>query len=605
LENESRQQQQTKTKTKIHHYRRIFTYKVTHHRQPSVRMVKRVASKEHFKVIASNGEEELSAPLLRSDSETEFGQQVSSASRMEISSGSDPMFYADPIDSNGAARVVNSLLQIRTVADALPTVFQAILTSGKMSAMVFLGSYLFFVALWFPVYLFSFISSEMGIYALSIGMVFLVGRSIIRLIAFPGSTNRVSSEMEKEFSKYSTRILVSSSTSIIDLAQAILSASNRGDNNSSNPGYSYYEIPQLWKRAKSYRDRVIAVYAEVLQYIYNDRNSGLASPLPSDLTKYENNQLSGDIGDLSGLTVSSFCAFWILDSPNCAYAVLLLYLQLEARSDGKILLDHLSRVLSDMDRLEEQAKGILESTTGQSQPPSNSVLMVANSLVITASDLRNFTESLGPSLGKPNGFPSDSEEESLSVDAVRRRFEEQNSSLMDSINSGVASILPMLDPPLHTSIFGFDVQRGCMLARYYGARQLWVQRPGGGMIDALHIPAKSCGPHNQRNPKAVMYCNPNAGLIEVATGMSLAGGNIASDSEGVVNDNCWTDFYTNLGFDVYLFNYAGFGRSYGSGCCGLGKTGGEEPYIEGVYGRIKRIIHGTFFSFQVCTQHVP
>ena len=85
--------------------------------------------------------------------------------------------------------------------------------------------------------------------------------------------------------------------------------------------------------------------------------------------------------------------------------------------------------------------------------------------------------------------------------------------------------------------------------------------------------------------------------------MSLAGGNVTADTDGAVNDKCWTDFYSNLGFDVYLYNYAGFGRSYGSGYFGFGKTGGEEPYVEGVYGRMKRIIHGTFFSFGVCTLH--
>mmetsp|Transcript_7486 Transcript_7486/g.11824 ORF Transcript_7486/g.11824 Transcript_7486/m.11824 type:complete len:611 (+) Transcript_7486:3-1835(+) len=179
---------------------------------------------------------------------------------------------------------------------------------------------------------------------------------------------------------------------------------------------------------------------------------------------------------------------------------------------------------------------------------------------------------------------------------------------MDSVKAGIASILPMLDPPLHTSIFGFDVQRGCVLSRYRGARQLWVQRPGGGMIDCLHIPSKASpliegsapdvGVQNPRNKKAVLYCNPNAGLIEVATGMSLAGGNVASETEGVVNDNCWADFYTNQGFDVYLFNYAGFGRSYGAGFCGAGRRGGEERYIQGAFGRIKRILHGTFCSFQ-------
>lgn len=274
---------------------------------------------------------------------------------------------------------------------------------------------------------------------------------------------------------------------------------------------------------------------------------------------------------------------------------------MEARADGKVLLEKLRKVLDELDKLEKHAKPILESAAGKPQHLSSSAKVVASSLSIVTSDLRDFVESLKPPSAGNNGGGNGEEDEELTVDAVRRRFEEQNGSVLDAVKSGAASILPMLDPPLHKSIFGFDLQRGCMLSRYRGARQLWVQRPGGGMLDVLHIPAKSNGQSATRNIKAVLYCNPNAGLIEVATGMSLAGGNVASDTEGVVNDNCWADFYTNLGFDVYLFNYAGFGRSYGAGYCGMGKRGGEEPYIQGIYGRVKRIIHGTFFSFQVCT----
>jgi pimeloyl-ACP methyl ester carboxylesterase len=73
---------------------------------------------------------------------------------------------------------------------------------------------------------------------------------------------------------------------------------------------------------------------------------------------------------------------------------------------------------------------------------------------------------------------------------------------------------------------------------------------------------------------------------------------VASDAEGIVNDNCWTDFYTNLGFDVFLFNYAGFGRSYGTASCGMLRRGGDEAYHPGLSGRLRRICHGTFFSFQ-------
>ena len=250
-----------------------------------------------------------------------------------------------------------------------------------------------------------------------------------------------------------------------------------------------------------------------------------------------------------------------------------------------------------MDRLEAQAKPLLENTTGKVQQINPSVKMTANSVGIVAGELRDFVESL-KLVAAGAGSDSDDEEGDLSTDNVRRRFEEQSGTFMDSVRTGLSSILPMLDPPLHTSIFGFDVQRGCMLSRYRGARQLWVQRDDSGMIDLVHIPAKSTGNVAvERNSKAVLYCNPNAGLIEVAAGMSLAGGNVDPESAG--GETCWTDFYTNLGFDVFLFNYAGFGRSYGAGFCGIGKRGGEEPYIDGAIGRIRRIFHATFCGFQV------
>merc|ERR1712032_1567622 len=117
--------------------------------------------------------------------------------------------------------------------------------------------------------------------------------------------------------------------------------------------------------------------------------------------------------------------------------------------------------------------------------------------------------------------------------------QQQPTGITDTIKTGISAILPMLDPPLHTSIFGFDVLRGCVLSRYKGARQLWIPRPGFGMIDCLIIPAssKSTNASSNRNSKAVLYCNPNAGLIEVAAGLSLAGGNVSYETDRVVNDN--------------------------------------------------------------------
>jgi len=532
----------------------------------------------------------LAEPLLAESSEVdEFSAQLleslNTRNRMETTSttggSTDNNNFSNNMPSTIMAGCHNNpivrgtiawCLRIRTLADILPPMLQYVVASGKMSVIFFLGGQLVIFVLWLPFWLISFVLSELGLYLIFVCAIFLVGRAIIRMIAFPGSSHRVSKEIEKEFVKYSVRIITSSADSIIDLAAAV----------QGTHGGNEHEIPMLWKRAKSYSDRVLGVYFEVLQYTLQDRvESG-----PSDLNKYGNNNLKGDIGNLSGLTF-------------------------RAKEDGRTLLNQLGNVLIQIDSLKDEAKPILENLTGGG--PSDSTRKAASSLMTTATELKNFVESLKPiAAGDTSIMNDESDSENFSVDEVRRRFdEEQNSSgsFMDTIRVGLASIMPMLDPPLHASVFGFDVLRGCLLSRYRGARQLWVQRPGGGEIDCLYIPAKPTasslvaattanGMITSCNSKAVLYCNPNAGLIEVATGMSLAGGNVASDTDGVLNDNCWADFYTNSGFDIYLFNYAGFGRSYGGGFCGMCKrVNNDEIYVPGAWGRIKRICTSTFCGF--------
>jgi hypothetical protein len=202
-----------------------------------------------------------------------------------------------------------------------------IVNSGKLSVAFFLAGYLVMVALCFPFWILSLLVGEIGNYCLLVVVVFMVGRGIIRMIAFPGSSSvsilvwspassngpsssfvchmcdhlqRVSSEITKEFSKYSVKMIVNSANSLVDLALAI-SAAGRGEASTA----SYYDIVQLWNRSKSYRDRVLGVYAEVLNFILNDGQQSTNQQFP-ELTKYFNNRLSGDIGDLSGLTVSTW-----------------------------------------------------------------------------------------------------------------------------------------------------------------------------------------------------------------------------------------------------------------------------------------------------------
>jgi hypothetical protein len=155
-----------------------------------------VAGKAHFKVISQDESEALGEPLLRSEEEVdEFGDLLLSSNlRMETSASSanysdSSMLSSGPMANAGIRRGVFWALGVRTMADALPGPLQMVVNSGKMSAAVFLGGYAVLIALWLPFWLFSFIVSEGGIYLMALGTVFMVGRGIIRMIAFPGSSN--------------------------------------------------------------------------------------------------------------------------------------------------------------------------------------------------------------------------------------------------------------------------------------------------------------------------------------------------------------------------------------------------------------------------------
>jgi hypothetical protein len=480
---------------------------------------------------------------------------------------------------------IASCLTIRTVSDALPPLLKPVLANGRTSVAIFFGSQLLVFVLWWPFWVLSLLVTEVGVYCCFVATVFIVGRGVLRSLAFPGSSHRVSGEIEKEFARYSVRVLTTASGSLIELGNSFRVVSG-----SSNGQLHHYNIRSFWKRAKSLRDRVLVVYASVLKAtlregghhraVANGSNGGL--DIDIDIRRNNNssgnNGLVGEIGDLSGLTP-------------------------EAVDDGIVLLKHLENVLEALRVLEDRAGPRLLEYSGAAGAIPEETKMLAATLVNTATELFNFVESLRlPSEGGENN-----PENPTQHPPNHPNNSNSNPSITDTIRSGLSAILPMLDPPLHSSIFGFDVLRGCVLSRYVGARQLWVNRPSGGRVDCLHIPARpseAIGSGTENNSssaaaRAVLYCNPNAGLIEVATGMSLSGGNVTSE----VVDNCWTDFYTNAGFDIYLYNYAGFGRSHGTSFCGLcprttTTTKPPPPRTPGILGRIKRIFSGLAFGFR-------
>ena len=267
---------------------------------------------------------------------------------------------------------------------------------------------------------------------------------------------------------------------------------------------------------------------------------------------------------------------------------------MEAHADGRQLMVLLGKVLSDLTSLEKHGS-VLLNNTGRFVPQdafNERVKQSALALMQSATELSLLLPSL--SQNTPSGSEDDrDEDEDVTLDSVRRHLDENNGgSTWGAMTGAMAAILPMLDPAPHKSVFGLDVLRGTVLSRYKGASQMWFSRPTGGKLDAMHIPAHDWDPANGRNRKAVLYCNPNAGLIEVATGISLASGTCSRAKEEV-DDACWTDFYTQKGYDVYLFNYCGYGRSHAS------SSSYNKIRSAGYLGSCSRIFQSAFISFAV------
>ena len=244
--------------------------------------------------------------------------------------------------------------------------------------------------------------------------------------------------------------------------------------------------------------------------------------------------------------------------------------QEQARLDGRALMELLKKVLHGLDRLEQEALPVLTSATRPTSPRSLSeeARKTTKDLLTAATELKDVVTSFKPQSGNMDmeGGDLDDDDEGVSVEAMRARLESETETAMDTVKGTLDAIGPLLDPPPHSSIFGLDVLRGTVLSRYKGSKQLWIPRPSGGKLDAIYIPSPKVPANGKR--KAVLYCNPNAGLIEVATGMSLSGGNVVPP--GTKSHPSWADYYTENGFDVFLFNYAGFGRSDGRHLCAIG-----------------------------------
>lgn len=233
----------------------------------------------------------LLAPLLRND----LALTVEGGDSFGMETSTDPRLMSVPAPVRFA---LIRILQTRCAADAVPSILYAVVNNGKIASLAFTAVYLLFLSIWFPFWLLALVVSEWGVYAVLIGALFFGGRSFIRMIAFPGSNSGIAKEIETEFSKYSVRMLLAASNAIIEVLSVLVPLSGSSEGSSISRG----DVASQWNHALSYKDRVLGVYLESLLYLFRQSPSATHHKDP-DLTRFGNNRLTGDLGDLSGLTV--------------------------------------------------------------------------------------------------------------------------------------------------------------------------------------------------------------------------------------------------------------------------------------------------------------
>ena len=131
--------------------------------------------------------------------------------------------------------------------------------------------------------------------------------------------------------------------------------------------------------------------------------------------------------------------------------------QPEARADGRELMERLQVLLELTENMAHQASSLLQPPGVSSATPNPALATLARQVMQTCQEMRDFCARLRPNgAGDRSGSNVSDENDDDPTSAVRQQL---SGGTMEAVKTGVSSILPMLDPPPHTSIFGLDAQR--------------------------------------------------------------------------------------------------------------------------------------------------
>jgi hypothetical protein len=93
------------------------------------------------------------------------------------------------------------------------------------------------------------------------------------------------------------------------------------------------------------------------------------------------------------------------------------------------------------------------------------------------------------------------------------------------------------------SLGSFDLMRAELEIKF-NAERVTVKAEDGVNLDCLYIPA--FGKREENSHPLILFCNPNAGYYEFSFYQSE-----------------WIEYYTNLGINLFLWNYRGYGLTKG------------------------------------------
>ena len=492
--------------------------------------------------------------------------------------------------------LVTGMIQQTTLADYVASmhfVLYYILNNGKTMALVLAGLYLgFLCGVWFPLRVWAFVVTEIGVYISIVLFVYVVGQYVVRWLVFPGSSYKIQQDISAEFGKYSLRVLENAIQVGLELANHVNKMPSKSSSAlKASANTSSKTVHVAWRRMEQYRNRIFVVYCNVLTDVYgeeeDDDQSESAHIRPkSKLKLYGNNPIRGDIRPYP-------------HSSSLADEHRFREMSFPAASAAHLILSYLRRIIHTLDKMEQQYFST-HSATAEADSLNNLSAELTKHCVALRSTLRSI------SLSNTNSDTADEEEggrrvaflehgSAASTVSTSSTSSSAQSKYMQGFQAVTKSLSLILDPFFEQAnsasydvnnnfpsgdLFNMHVLRGTFLSRYIGARQFWIPNShSGGFIDCVVIPPSPQSEKSdtaENEPKAVLYCNPNAGLYEVATGMNLMGGNTAGNalnSTSTKNDaqsdpsNNWTDFYLRQGYHVVLFNYSGYGRSHGGVGC--------------------------------------